>query len=477
MFQALLASALLASGDAVALRAFSSSKQEALSTEAFTVPLHAAVGESYSAVSKRNVRSQHRQISLLETSEGSMMGMEAWSRMRAEAQRVHALQYFGEVSIGTPPQTFKVIFDTGSGHLMVPSVKCDSAACAVHKRFQANQSKTSMPIAWADEPTTAATDENDRDTMVVNFAMGDAVGQYMRDQVCLGQKDHRFCAVADFVEMTEESDNPFKIAKWDGIVGLGQSVSDAAEFNIFGVLASNSTPAMKMPVFAVYLGRNVEDEAEISFGGVRADRMAEALTWVPVYEEGYWQFQIEDVTVDGKSLGLCKKYGKRQCQGVLDTGSSLMMGPESDLSMMLKALTFEKDTQMDCKKDQKFPSLGFTVGGKHFEMEPDDYIDRTSEGHTDGLESCWAHLMPVRDTGRGPIFVLGMPFLRAFYTVYDIKEKRIGLAKANHQASKNTTKSVLVETPLVAVRPDVEASNSTSNVTKGVNATPANATK
>jgi len=411
---------------------------------------------------------RHKRVSLLSVGRASSrLGSEAadrmrvrvereaaLGRMRAQSQLVHALQYYGEVTVGTPPQRFMVIFDTGSGHLMVPSSSCESPACETHRRFSENKSSTAIPIGWADEPRTRAHDDTDRDTQVINFAMGDCVGQYARDNVCLGGA----CAVADFVEMVEESDNPFKGAEWDGILGLGQSLSDAEEFNVFNVLAKNATPSFKRPVFAVYLGRSIEDEAEITFGDYHESRMASPMKWVNVSQEGYWQFQFTDLVVDGKPTGLCARYGKRLCQGVVDTGSSLMMGPNEILDPLVTLLNFGNETQKNCSKNDKFPKLGFMIGGELLEMEPDDYMDRSHDPkQPNGIDSCWAHLMPVGDTGRGPIFVLGMPFLRAFYTVYDAHSKRIGIARAKHGSASNAGNAFALsngaEVPLIALRP------------------------
>lgn len=51
-------------------------------------------------------------------------------------------QYYGPIQLGTPPQEFNVIFDTGSSNTWIPSKECYSFACLLHRRFDSSKSTT-----------------------------------------------------------------------------------------------------------------------------------------------------------------------------------------------------------------------------------------------------------------------------------------------------------------------------------------------
>ena len=63
---------------------------------------------------------------------------------------------------------------------------------------------------------------------------------------------------------------------------------------------------------------------ELVLGGMDARHYVGDHVWLNVTREGYWQIAMDDLRVDGVSSGRC---GKRGCQAIVDTGTSLLAGP------------------------------------------------------------------------------------------------------------------------------------------------------
>jgi cathepsin D len=350
-----------------------------------------------------------------------------------QQETTHPTQYYGTISVGKPGQSFKVVFDSGSGELILPSGKCDDPACESHVRFMSENSSSAVQIGWTDEPKKPVEDGDDRDTKSLVLAGTDVSGEYVRDAVCVGSDaKSQQCATTDFVTLTEESGEAFTDAGFDGVFGLAPSSSDTVEFNFLQNFKGEKHKAM----FSFYLAPTMGtgNDGEVTFGGYREDRAAGKFTWVKVSEQGTWHIPIDDMTVGGKPLNLCQKGG---CTALVDTAASLIMGPGN----LIAQLSARMNLDDECKS--AMPSIGFKVAGETLELAPEDYVEHTKDG-------CHVGFMSIAESK--PVILLGYPFLRKYYTVFDAEQGRVGFALAKH-GSKAAAPAGVSSIPLTGVRP------------------------
>jgi len=354
-----------------------------------------SMGTSHSIVMKRQ---QYKSV------ENSLTDGESSSKV------VHKTAYYGRVEIGSPRQDFTVVFDTGSGNLMVPSTYCKSRACTMHKRFNRKVSTTAEDI---EADGSASRKGALRDQITVTFGTGEISGVFINDDVCIGS----LCSNMHFVAATDETDDPFTSFNFDGVLGLAlPEMSQGAGYSLMGKLVTNK--ALRQNLFAVFLSDSNIESSEITFGGVKSEHMASDMFWMPVSRDsGYWQVQIEDITINNKKQTLCN-----DCQVAVDTGTSQLAGPTDVINDLSKRL----DVKSDCSNYKSLPDLGFVMGDNIMNLKPQDYVDK-------GPDGCEVSLMPLDvPPPNGPLFIFGDPFLRKYYTAYDSANKRVGFATARH---------------------------------------------
>jgi hypothetical protein len=369
---------------------------------------------------------------------------------RERDAKIHVTEYYGRVAFGSPPQLFDMVFDTGSGNVVLPTAKCSDVACQKHRRFVSQDSKTGEQLAY-DDGTLLQTGEVDRDTTTITYGTGKLTGEYIRDGVCLGvsydtpSSNSTFCTRTDFLGVVQESQFPFVELPFDGIFGLGlQGLSAGPNFNFVNRMRSDSR--IPDPTFAVFL-RNLgaEEDSEITFGGFRKDRLADpdhGLSWLPVPDDadgkGYWLVHLRDIYVRGQPLGICGDFSASpRCKAAMDTGSSLMMGPSHSVRLLLSAIG-------GCS--ESMPPLRFefdAVGGGTFSMDlrAEDYVEFSGNG------KCATAFQPIDlPPSLGPMWVIGQTALRKYYSIYDPKRWRVGVGLAQHTTVPRQSPSLTMPT-------------------------------
>jgi len=312
-------------------------------------------------------------------------------------------QYYAEVEIGTPPQTFQVIYDTGSSNLWVPEVGCVHCGYKIlHGGKNKYDSKKSNSFV------------EDGTDFAIQYGSGAVSGKFQQDTVTLAQdlavEEVKFASIHDAKGMGIG----YAFGMFDGILGLGfDSISVGGVETIFHKAMDQGL--VEKPMFAFYLGDN--SDGELTFGGYDEDKFAGEINWVPLSEQSYWR-----VDVDGIRMG---SYSSGPTDAIVDSGTSLIVGPSKDVKAIAQHIGAKKTITgqytVDCDKLDDIPEIGWTLNGTEYTV-PGSKVVLQSAG------MCIFAMMGIDFPSPGPKWILGDVFMRQYYTIFDYEEARVGIA-------------------------------------------------
>mmetsp|Transcript_8309 Transcript_8309/g.18615 ORF Transcript_8309/g.18615 Transcript_8309/m.18615 type:complete len:439 (+) Transcript_8309:97-1413(+) len=352
-------------------------------------------------------------------------------------------QYYGVLKIGSPAQEFQMVFDTGSSDLWVPSTTCTtkSSNCSAKKAFDSTASTSYAEVA-----------EGAKNDFNIVYGSGPVTGKYGVDEITLADdytvKKQTFAQV----DATDGLGQVYLHAKFDGILGLGfDTISRNPGVNTL-IPNLKEGKVLDQAVFAFYLGD--ESDGELAIGGYDENRMQGEITWVDLIYPAYWLVEMGQIKFGDTVIS------KGKSGGIMDTGTSLIYGPQAQVMPIAKSVGAQFVPQVGLfmvKCGTVLPDLEFTIGGKALKIPGDKLLIKDDSGKYcfmgmavmqfaedsevdtlgEELEEkvvgemknlAGAPVTPVPPQYQGNTWLMGDSFLRQFYSIYDYTNKKFGMA-------------------------------------------------
>uniref|UniRef100_A0A914D5E8 Peptidase A1 domain-containing protein n=1 Tax=Acrobeloides nanus TaxID=290746 RepID=A0A914D5E8_9BILA len=326
--------------------------------------------------------------------------------------------YLGNISIGTPPQTFQLVLDTGSSNIwVIDKNKCTNDACNGYPDNGGVQKDLF-------DSTKSSTFINQGNDMTLTYGEGKCEGTLALDVVTItgtGLSYHTQGFTNSYY-----IDNTFANQPVDGIYGLAWP--SMAVGNVIPPM-QNLLTQMDKPLFTVYLKELNEynwpdyNAGSITYGAIDTQNCDSTVNYTPLTSLTYWQFKI-----DGVSTGSYSYTGSQQVFS--DTGTSYLVGPTAQIQQIAAQIgatwsDYYDQYVIDCSKVNGLPDIVFTINGVKYNVPSKDYAHNFHRSDNTCVITLWDN-----NYGYGPAWVFGDTFIRAYCNIYDIGGKQIGFAKA-----------------------------------------------
>ncbi|KAH8244779.1 hypothetical protein KR032_000316 [Drosophila birchii] len=306
-------------------------------------------------------------------------------------------QYYGNISIGTPPQYFMVQFDTGSSNLWIPSISCTVSGCANHQTY--NQ-------------TASSTYQANGTYFSITYGTGSVSGYLALDSVSVGGLT---VTSQKFGQVYTEIGTNFVDALFDGILGMGfPALAADGVVPVFQNMINQNLVANR--VFSFYLrdnGSTINYGGELILGGSDPSLYRGSLTYVPVSQPAYWEFITDSIKIGNTVVSVADA-------AIADTGTSLIIAPQAEFETIAAIFSANSDGVFYCTSTKYMPDLVINIQAVDFRISPSYYVEQ------DG-SSCQLLIQSIDQE----FWIFGDVFLGRFYTEFDVGNQRLGFAPVN----------------------------------------------
>jgi len=369
--------------------------------------------------------------------------------------QANTVEYYCEVFVGTPGQTFEVQVDTGSSLFAIPLVTCDS--CSHYNRlFEPFNSTTSRILSCDASDCThhkcySNFKEISNPTCLFNISYGDnsnIVGPLIRDLVAFpaaintgnGSQTVNLTGIATFGGIADESPaGGFQSPQVDGILGMA-----------YGSTRMSCVPNCVKPVFDELVSQlHLDDifalslepiDSGVGKGGVLTLGGAiedPGMVYTPVKEQSYYVVAMETIII-GETMQILPEETHYPLT-VVDSGTTFMVVSSTTYNAVKKVFQTQfcnlpfvcsAPSLFDGKCVNKlllndtvlatFPNITLVIEDMYLIIPPTLYLEKTKTSK--GEFYCFG----IMDGGKHSVTILGDTVLRGYYVVFDRKNSRIG---------------------------------------------------
>ena len=330
-----------------------------------------------------------------------------------DVNRDDSIEFSFNLTIGTPPQHFSIVFDTGGNEpsdFWVTSVACDPlyAQCKNHRQYDHRKSTTYN--------TSGDSFETDLDT----------TGLLISDTMNFGSLQIKL------QKFGEAWNIPSPFANWHADGYYGFSPIEHLDTGLTPFYTMVQQGVLPEPIIGMYIMRtNTSLAGELLLGGRDSSHYQGQLTYMNILGElglEGWKVKMDSVKVPSINESFCVG-----CQVILCNQDVYSVGkyPEAEkLNIALGAVIYKVDLLVDyfkffCKEVSSLPQIVIAIAGKEFVIGPERYVLKVTEAS--GKTVCISQFVGVRyDIGYD--WSLGTAFFETAYVEFNLQHNQVGLA-------------------------------------------------